>query len=161
MSPVTHMIFALLISCGAVACVSPRAQVTGEPVAGRDYQFTYSDAPDERQIRLTLTSNATRQICTSPSTWPSAIGRLHSASGRVYLKVQGRLFDYKDFDMGACMVKACGNPLGHGGTLKAFLLYSDFGLPADLDSQPKTLIFEPMPFWCDQGHWIDVRRPAQ
>jgi hypothetical protein len=132
-----------------------RTEATSAPVAARDYLFQFADLPAERRFRLTLVALSKRKVCTGASHWPTAAGVVDNASTRVAIAVGERRIQYKDFDIEECFFRACGNPISKGQRLEAYLSYEDFELPVALYTQPKRLVFDPEPFWCDLGHWID------
>jgi hypothetical protein len=126
-----------------------------EPVSGKDYEFSAVDLPGEERFELTLVSMSKRELCIGNSSWPTEAGFLDNASINTAILLEGRRYPYKDFDMEACPLKACANPMKNGTRLESSLFYKDFGLPKSLYKSPKELSYSPRPIWCDTGHWID------
>ncbi len=124
-------------------------------MAGQDYTFTAIDVPSEQRFKLVLESKSRRAICTGSSEWPSAAGFMENASTRAAVVAGQEKFRYKDFSMGVCPWKACGNPMTHGTRLESSLFYKHFELPERLYDAAKELAYRPRPFWCDTGQWID------
>jgi hypothetical protein len=130
----------------------------GDPLLTIDYDFSYTDSPDQQRLKLKVVSKSTREICLGHDFWPSS-GNLTTEywnSSGVYLFVQDRIYAYKNTDFtDYCPTKSCYNPVNMGETREAFLEYQDFGIPEKSYGLPKTLKFKPQPTWCDQGSFMN------
>jgi hypothetical protein len=146
----------ILIACLALAplggCHS--LDTLAGPLLTIDYDFAYTDVPDEKRLKLKFVSRSKRQICLGHDFWPAS-GNLTTESGNnigVYLFVQERIYACKNTDfVGYCPTKSCYNPVSQGETRQAFLVYEGFGLPEGSYGLHKELKYKPQPFWCDTG----------
>ena len=159
MSTTSSSVIFSLIVCMAFGGCAGRASMAEQtnPIPGKDYLFSYVDLPQEGRFKLTLVSKSSRDLCTGKSRWPTEAGYMENASGTTFVVLGEKRYSYKNFDMDVCPYRACGNPMTRGMRLESSLLYRDFDLPQSSYGLSKELGYDPRPFWCDEGRWIDVR----
>jgi len=129
------------------------------PSRTTDYDFAYTDDPENQRIKLTFVSKSSREICVGRETWPDAVGEVteNGYNNGIYLIVGGDIFALRespDVNRGFCNEKSCYNPLAKGQRLDAYIRYNNFSVPAVHQFSAKRLKYFPQPFWCDRGKFF-------
>jgi len=132
-----HLLLAALVG----ACAYTTSSV---PIA-----YTLSDLPDRKGIEVSYINRTRQMLCLSPSQWPNAAGKLNQASDQVFLLVDGVQYPIEDFNTGYCS-GGCPIYVAPGERVSAFIPYSEFKLPAGLNSKPKSLQFSPNAYPCQR-----------
>ncbi|RYY02165.1 MAG: hypothetical protein EOO53_14110 [Gammaproteobacteria bacterium] len=152
-SPIFYLFtFTILL---AACSVGERLTRSATPEASRDYIFSSVDAPQAEKFIVNVSSISESAMCMTNSTWPSINGIIDGASRKVFIIVNDRKYPFKDHEMGYCPFKECAIRIKKAEKIEASLSYKDFDFPEELYSDPKRLIFDPKPFWCDQGKWLN------
>lgn len=112
-------------------------------------------AADSSNVEVEIKSLSERIICMTNSDWPTDEGFIDSASERVFIEIAEKMYPFKNYNMGVCPHKECAISLGPGESLSAELDYRNFYLPPDMYSKEKSVVFQPVPFWCDDGRWLE------
>ena len=133
-----------------VACAGISAFSSGEhtPELGRDYALTWVDVPEKREVLVRIKSMSERELCTGPGRWPNPSGHIGGSGLEISLLVGSEKYKYRDSNMEMCAFRECQNPMKNGSVLQSALRYEGFGLPSELIAAPKSLSFDPKPYWC-------------
>lgn len=111
------------------------------------FEYESRDDPSRGGVLLLFHNESHGTMCLSPSEWPNLGGKIHYGSKRVFLIVDGKRFPIRDFNTGSC-IGGCRTYAARGTTLQGFIPYSEFGLPQELWSKPKSFEFSPRPYQC-------------
>lgn len=117
--------------------------------AGQEQSLTYVpihwkslDRPKQARIEVQFVNRSHQTLCISESDLPTPIGAIRSFSDeRLVLVVGSRRFPVKPNYTGYCVGDECAVRVSHGKSLRAFILYSEFGLPRRYWLRPKKLIY--------------------
>ena len=105
------------------------------------------DNPEEGRVELAYQNTSGDTMCLLPEHWPNEAGKINQASGRVWLIVDHERFSIENFNTGYCL-QGCAVHVAPGQTVRAFISYQDFNLPAELANEPKAMDFESVAFKC-------------
>lgn len=131
----------VMLSLLLTGCVTTTA-----PIA---IHYEVLDNPDEGRIELTYQNTSRDTMCLLPEHWPDEAGKINQAGDRVWLIADHERFPIQNFNTGYCL-QGCAVRVSPGETVRAFISYQDFNLPAELANEPKALDFEPVAFKCPE-----------
>ncbi|MEA3033368.1 MAG: hypothetical protein QOH86_1384 [Sphingomonadales bacterium] len=114
------------------------------------FDYVSKDEPDRERVHLIFRNESHGALCLSPSEWPNPGGTIHYGSTRLFLVVEGRRYPIRDFNTGSC-IAGCRTRVARGTSLDGFVPYSEFDLPRELWSRPKSLEFSPRPYRCRES----------
>lgn len=136
------LVFALLAFCSA-SCVEQGGRAANHS-QGKPAPYSVNDSPSEHRLYLTYRNESSQAYCFDGGNWPAS-GILINNGSRVFLDVAGARYYLKSED-DYCL--GCNRTVAPGTSLKDFLPYESFGLPAELWSAEKRLTFTPIAFPC-------------
>lgn len=105
------------------------------------------DDPSSERIQIEYTNMSTRAVCLLPEFWPNDFGRMDHEEGSVFLTIRNQKFPLKSYNAGYCAA-GCSRRVRTGESIKGYFSYSDFNVPRELYSEPKTLTYYPKGYPC-------------
>ena len=152
MTNVIRVVSVVCLFIALEACVGGKTSHPGpSPRRDVDYSISWIDVPANRNFVVRLESLSHREICTGPGRWPTPTGNIGGSGLEIAVRVDGKLFNYRDSNMEMCLFRECHNPMSRGSVLESTLTYEGFELPEELRSAPKKLEFDPEPYWCSKA----------
>lgn len=113
-------------------------------IAVTPLDYVVTDQPDRLGLSISYTNRSKRTMCLSLEIWPNGSGYFDGPEDRIFIRVRERRFSMKPHNTGYCF-GGCPTRVAHGQTVRDFIPYERFDMPADQSAEPKQLEFSKPP----------------